>query len=454
MSRSSPGSKDSLPEALLIYPPIYDFALFDLYLKPYGLLRLGSRLESAGWKTRIINALNYRDAETCRKLGKVKRGNDGTGKLHRAVVPVPGELRGIKRKFARYGILPEVFWSLASERRPDAVFIATGMTYWYIGVAEAVRLIRGIWKGVPVITGGVYSTLLPNHCESVCAPDYNAAGRTGADMDRWLRNKGLPGVGSDGGGLPMVTDLWNDAAVLRLNEGCPLNCDYCASRKICGGFIGGNAETVFEWLKRLNQSHGTVNFAFYDDALLYKSADVLNPFLEMVIDYQRTTGRRLNFYTPNAIHIRFLDQPAARLMKAAGFREIRLGFESEQESFHNEHDNKCRPGGLKDAVMLLTEEGFNREDIIVYILAGLPGQTADEVEETIRFAAKEWLTLSVSEFSPVPGSDLWDSCVEKCRFPLAEEPLFHNNSFFPMEWDKFTREDMQRLKNLSKQAAY
>ena len=440
-------------EALLIYPPIYDFALYDLFLKPYGLLRLGAMLEAGGWNTRIINALDYKDAETVADLGAVRRRPNGTGKVHRQAVELPPSLKGIKRRFARYGILREGFKAKIAERRPDAVFISTGMTYWYKGVAETIAAVNEQWPGVPVIAGGIYASLMPEHCASVCGADYVVARDRFDGLNSRLGALGLPPVccAKPATVLPMDSDCWDDAAVLRLNEGCPFNCDYCASGLISPRFRAGRAEDVFKWMVGINQSRGTTSFAFYDDALLFRSESVFKPFLEAVIDYRRTSGIDLSFYTPNAMHIRYIDEEAASLMQRAGFREVRLGFESESEEFHAEHDGKHSVSGFHESIRLLSNAGFSRDQIIVYILAGLPGQRAEEVEHTIRFAADRGLTLSVSEFSTVPGSGLWDSCVEQCRYPIDEEPLYHNNSFFPMEWDGFTRDDMQRLKMLSKQ---
>ena len=455
------------PEALLIYPPVYDFALYDLYLKPFGLEHLAAMLSAGGWNVRMINALDYNNPETITAAGRVRRKPDGTGKFHRQVVTQPVELRSIKRHFARYGILPEEFERQASAISPDAVFISSGMTYWYRGVIEAIELCRRLFPDIPIITGGVYTTLMPEHAARVCGPDYNAAGSltehsgtpteglsiAGRGLHAFLESRGLPGIAPPGRGLPgCLMDLSGntDAAVLRLNEGCPMSCEYCASRKLCGGFFPGRPEAAFERLKFLNEKYDIINFAFYDDALLFSAEEVFMPFLRQIIDYCEVTGRKLNFYTPNALHIRYMTSEIAQLMKSAGFKEVRLGFESSSPEFHSDYDNKYSERGFHRTIDMLTKAGFGREEIIVYILAGLPAQRASEVEDTIRFASGEGLSLSVSEFSPVPGSPLWPQCVETCRLPIADEPLYHNNSFFPMEWEGFTREDMQRLKKLSK----
>lgn len=51
----------------------------------------------------------------------------------------------------------------------------------------------------------------------------------------------------------------------------------------------------------------------------------------------------------------------------------------------------------------------------------------------------------VSEYSPVPGSRLFADACRRSRYPLADEPLCHNNTAFPTDWDGFTRDDLARI---------
>ena len=101
------------PRALLINPPVYDFALFDLFLKPYGLFRIARILSEAGYDIIYIDALDYRDPVTAGVLKKPKRNNNGTGKFFRESVPMPDVLKNhspedFTRRFARYGVLQPV----------------------------------------------------------------------------------------------------------------------------------------------------------------------------------------------------------------------------------------------------------------------------------------------------------------------------------------------------------
>ncbi|RKX74571.1 MAG: B12-binding domain-containing radical SAM protein [Spirochaetes bacterium] len=432
------------PTVLLINPPVYDFALYDLFLKPLGLLRVAKWLRDGGYRVEMVNALDYRDPTTESVLGKPKRKENGTGKFFRSIVPKPPVFNGIKRNFARYGILPEVFQQRIRRIRPDLVMVGSGMTYWYPGVSEAVTTAREIYPRVPVVVGGVYATLLPEHCREVTGADYVVQGEAWPALRKILDTLKLPLPPERPDGAPLLLkEIWNDAGVLTLNRGCPLRCSYCATHRLCGGFTEGNPEKAFSLLQRFF-SLGIRNYAFYDDALLVNKERVFIPFMEMVVK----SDMDLCFYLPNAVHVGYLDRDTASLMKKAGFQEVRLGFESSSDDFHRDLDGKPGRDALAETVEVLRLSGFGLRGIGVYLLAGLPGQRAEEVYESLRFVGSLGINIYISEYSPVPGTALWERSKKESKYPLEEEPLFHNNTVFPMEWNGFTREDLESLKGV------
>ena len=100
-------SADSAPLALLVAPPVYDFALYDLFLKPYALCRLGAWLDDCGFRVRLVNGLDYRDPQSVSRLGRPRREPRGTGKFFRQVKPKPACLSWMKRRYARYGMVED-----------------------------------------------------------------------------------------------------------------------------------------------------------------------------------------------------------------------------------------------------------------------------------------------------------------------------------------------------------
>ena len=434
------------PRALLISPPVYDFALFDLFSRPYGLLRIGRWLQDSGWDVDFIDCLDWKDPNSLEKVKKPARRKNGTGKFLRQPVKNPDIFKEAGRGYSRYGITEESLENqIKSVKKPDIVFITSTMTYWYEGVFEAADTVKKIWKDVPVAVGGIYASLLPEHCSKKSGADFTV-GRDSFDEIKSIFEKlrlPFPSAGMEEKVLSVP--LWQDSAVIRLNKGCPLNCRYCASSLI-SDFKQGSAEAAFSQLEEYCSDWNTSSFAFYDDALLYKKDSLFIPFLEKVVD----SGKKLDFYLPNAVHVNYLDYRTARLMKSSGFREIRLGFESSSSSFHENNDRKVSNSSFESTIGELLAAGFRKNEIIVYLLAGLPGQEAEEVRESVNYLKGFGVKISISEFSPVPGSGLWEKSIEKSIFPIAEEPLYQNNSIFPMQWEKFTKEDMHELKTISR----
>ena len=109
-------------------------------------------------------------------------------------------------------------------------------------------------------------------------------------------------------------------------------------------------------------------------------------------------------------------------------------------------DGKYRPEEVPSAVQALKRAGFPSRSIILYVLAGLPYQKAAEVQQTLEEVAPFGVRVSIAEYSPVPQTALWKESVTAAWVPIEEEPLYHNNTFFPMEWKGFTRDDLEGLK--------
>lgn len=435
------------PKALLLYPPIYDFALYDLFLKPYALCRLAAWLKRCGYAVRLVNALDYTDERSVDALGVPKREPRGTGKFFRQVVPTPPAVAGMKRSFARYGILEESLQRRIAAERPDLVLVSAGMTYWYPGVIEAIRAVRKAFPRVPVVLGGIYPTLCPEHALSHCEADLVVSGPAFPRLKDFLDARLLPTAPRhESEELLLLPEANWQAGVVRLNRGCPMSCAYCASRVIEPGFVPGDPDLLFRTVQEAHGRYGTRSFAFYDDALLYRKETGLLPFLEQIC----RSGLSLRFYLPNAVHLRHLDSACAGLMKRAGFAEVRIGFESSSSEFHETLDSKLALPMLAQGLEHLLQAGFAPREITAYVLAGMPNQKAEEVEMSLRHAAGFGIRVGLAEYSPVPGSALWTEAVRRSPFNLEDEPLTHNNSILPMCGRDFTLEDLERLKTLSR----
>lgn len=349
------------------------------------------------------------------------------------------------RKYARYGICREALEEKIQKAGPDIILITTGMTYWYEGVREVIDICRRSHGNVPIVAGGIYATLMADHCRDVCGPDHVVEGE-GEGLLPILEQYRLPQPqGSPDSRILHDDPVWRGAGVIRLNRGCPMACHYCASRCL-SSFKEGDPLEALERLEEIHRRWGTRHFAFYDDALLIHRERVIQPFLEEL-------ARRnypLSFYLPNAVHARFLDKDLLDLMKRTGFQEIRMGYESSSDDFHHKRDGKIDQDLFERTVRNIRESDFPLENCTAYVLAGLPGQTWQEVERSLKAAASLGIRCRIAQYSPVPGSSLWNESCRSTPIPLEKEPVYHNSSFMAMEWEGFTREDLERLKRLSR----
>lgn len=437
------------PRVLMIGPPIYDFASYDLFMQPYGLLRIAAWLKSSGYEVHLLDCLNYQDEVTERVLGPPRRKANGTGKLFKSPAVLPGSIHPIPRQYHRYGILTRQIVAALKRREYDLVCVTSGMTYWYEGLIEVCELVRLHAPRARLVIGGIYASLMPGHCRKVTSPDALITGDADSSLPVILSSFGLPEPETRLPDFPSPAPELYDrrAAVIRLNTGCPLSCDYCASDLISPTCHSCDPIEAAQHILKLRRRFGTRHVGFYDDALLLRFEQVLKPFLEHLWSH----ARDWEFYTPNAVHIRYITREVAQTLRQRGFRELRMGYESSSQEFHQEHDRKFQQGEFHDALGYLKEAGFSSKELSVYVLAGLPGQHHREVLRSIDEVASCGIGVSVAEFSPVPGTPAFDQTIRQCQWPLMEEPLYQNNSFQPTAWEGFTRDDMALVKRRARE---
>jgi len=446
------------PLILLINPWIYDFAAYDLWVKPLGLLYIAALLKKNGFGVHLIDCLdpyNPKMEKMCRD-GKLSRDETGRGHFYRERVVKPEIFkRIIKRHYKRHGITPALFeQELSSIPKPEVILVTSMMTYWYPGVFEVIRLAKFCYPEVPVILGGVYATLCNNHANNFSKADIVISGPgefvaihtiqklTGKEINF------LPDL-ADPDDLPYPSyELLSSRKALPIltARGCPFKCTYCASSQLAPQFTRRKPSRVADEIEYFVNKEGTTDFAFYDDAFLFEPEEHAVPILKEII------RRKLNvrFHFPNGLHIRYITQEVAEIMKEAGCKTVRLGLETAEPGSQLSTGGKVFTEEFIRASDALKKAGFTDKEVGVYILAGLPGQEAKEVNNTIQLVKKHGLKPLIAEYSPIPGTALWEKAVALSPFPIAEEPLFHNNTLLPCQWEKFTLNDLEILKKTAR----
>lgn len=441
---------------LLINPWIYDFSAFDFWNKPIGLLCLASLLRLNGISVSFLDCLDpYHPDMHYEKQDRVlKRQKSGEGKYAKAHIPKPDVLKCFPRNYNRYGISPaSVLRSVTSIPRPDLVMVTSMMTYWYPAVFDLISLVHQTFPGVPVILGGNYVSLCPRHA-STSGADFCLTGPAELSIPSLLKNhfdhdiRFLPDFNNLDSYPYPAFDLINHPMQVPIltSRGCPYRCSYCASHILNDRFRKRDpirvADEIEYWYLHLGVSH----FSFYDDALLVDADEMAIPLLKEII----RKNLSVHFHCPNGLHLREITPELSMLMFKAGFKTIRFGFETSDITRQTTTGGKVDNREFVQALFHLKRAGYREADIGVYLLCGLPGQHAEEVRDSIHFVHACGARPIIAEYSPIPGTRLWNDAVASSPFPIAEEPLFHNNSLIPCRSDHLTYEMYQSLKILSK----
>jgi radical SAM superfamily enzyme YgiQ (UPF0313 family) len=418
---------------LMVNPPIYDFAAYDFWLKPYGLISLAGYLRGKA-DFRLFDYLDRLHPYTAEQR-EFESDPWGRGRFYCERIPNPACLSDIPRYFRRFGLPRSMFEDFLREEGPfDFALVQTMMTYWYPGIQEAIEDLRRVWPAARIILGGNYVTLCESHAHRLGA-DLLVTGMNLEPMWKYLDL--TPDLNQ-----PVLWDAYEklNVGVLKLTEGCPFNCTYCCVSKVYGTFKARSLERSLTGLGLLARM-GAGNVAFYDDALLFQAEKVLIPFLEEVLKQDI----RVNFHTPNALNSRFISRPLAELLVQAGFKTFYLGFESASPIWQNRTGAKVSADELAKAVQNLTAAGAQPSSITAYQLLGHPDTDIQQLEHSMRFAHSLGIRGMLADFSPIPGTPDGDRC---SQWVDMNEPLLHNKSAFPIITLGF--EQTNRLKDLQR----
>ena len=437
---------------LLVNPPIHDFAAYDFWLRPCGLLTVAGQLRGQA-EFLFFDYLDRLRGNCGLRISDCGLSSDGPFNPQSAIpnpqsdrwgrgpfpferIPSPAPVKDIPRHFRRFGWPRADFQAYLSAHSPfDCALVQTVMTYWYPGVAEVIEDVRHFCPGTPIVLGGNYATLCLEH-----------ARRLGGDLV--VVGSDLQSVWQLLGVTPDLEQpaLWEvydslRTGAIKLSDGCPFRCSYCSVPKVYAGFNPrplGRALAELELLVKC----GAQNVAFYDDALLFDAERVLVPFLREVI----RRDIHVNLHTPNALNARFLTTELADLMVRAGFKTFYLGFESAEPQWQQCTGGKVFSEELGQSVKHLLAAGADAANITAYQILGHPGSDSQELEASMRFVHSLGIRGMLADFSPIPGTPDGEACR---RWVDIDEPLMHNKTAFPIIRLGF--DEVNRLKDLQRQ---
>jgi radical SAM superfamily enzyme YgiQ (UPF0313 family) len=435
--------------ALLVNPWIYDFAAYDLWSKPMGLINIGSKLRDLGFDIDLIDCIDrfYPLSERY----KIKESAFGDGQYLTEEVERPACFRDIPRKYKRYGMPLSIFGQLLdSTEAPDIILVGSGLTYWYPGAFMAIQLLKDKFPDRPIILGGIYAKFCFKHAKKFSKADFVFKDESFIKLIGLIKrlNKDKEFKVKSGKASKLSNSKFNLSAydlyprleyiTLLTSYGCVFHCSYCGWHILSNKYR--QYKNTVDTIRYFYDKFTVKNFAFYDDAMLYRAEK------HFLVIFKSLLKNKINanFHTPNGLHCRFITREVAETMKESNFVNPRLALETVSENLQKKSGSKVNTDDFIIAVNLLIAAGYRRKEIQANLIVGLPDQKFVDVKNSIVFLNNLSIRICLEEYSPVPYTKDFD----KFGLSLSDDPLHHNNTAFVLRHPEFANR-IQELKDLA-----
>lgn len=195
------------------------------------------------------------------------------------------------------------------------------------------------------------------------------------------------------------------------SRGCPMKCSFCCrGHEMFTKFRYHSAGRVREEIKQIMDEYEVKFFRFLDDAFTANRRRALKLCKEI---------KDLECEWRCITRADWIDKGLLREMKEAGCVGCDFGIESGSQRVLDMMNKKLTVEGNIKAIKLMKDVGLSTKVLLMY---GFPGETERDIELTKRFireAKPDRFTLS--QFTPLPGSDLYNRANNKRWFYPDEQ---------------------------------
>ena len=190
-------------------------------------------------------------------------------------------------------------------------------------------------------------------------------------------------------------------------------CSFCIwAHSLYPAFRTRSVENVLDEIGMLIEKYGVKEI--FDDSGTLPVGKWLKDFCEGMIN--RGYNKRVKF----SCNMRFgvLNQKEYDLMKKAGFRLLKYGLESGNQSTLNRLDKGIKIEDIEQGCRMATKAGLT---VHLTMIVGYPWETKDEALNTFRLAKKLMQSgdadvLQATVLVPYPGTPLWKEALENDWF--------------------------------------
>jgi radical SAM superfamily enzyme YgiQ (UPF0313 family) len=457
-------------KVLLIQPPVRDFYETSIRTQPIGLAYLAASLQSSGFEVDILD---------CRQ--KKKTSIPLSPELSYLQEFYPLEDRSPFKLYSgyyHYGMGWREIGQKVAELDADVFGISSSFTPYHQEALEVARIIKSWDRKRIVVMGGAHVSCDPESVVKNPWVDYAVLGEGEIRFPQLLHEikKGaagrmdqIDGIGYRKEGEIRITSprrFINDldalpypareffhpeeysiqglpSTMIITSRGCPHRCAYCSAHLLMGtAFRTRSPEKIVEEMGACQRKYGTRVFDIEDDNFTF-DRERAKRLMNLII---KTFGERgLRLTAMNGVSFASLDEELLKLMKKAGFDTVNLSLVSTDRTTT---ERMGRPKTEKSFDEVMDEVGAAGLRAVAYGIFGMPGQTVDEMVDTLIYLMGKRVLIGPSIYYPTPGTPLFDRCKAEGVLPL--NPSQWRSSAFPIETRDFNRIDLVTLFRLTR----
>ncbi|MFA6610323.1 MAG: radical SAM protein [Candidatus Omnitrophota bacterium] len=312
---------------------------------------------------------------------------------------------------------------------PDVVGI-TMMSCDYDHAVETAKRVKSCNQSIKIVVGGPHPSIMPDEVAKEPSIDHVVVGEGEISFIKLLDDikNGRPAQEIITGDHPILDAIpFSDRELFKIKEspierflpapfvtliagrGCIYNCSFCqpAERKIFGSKVRRRSvSNVIDELKTLRKKYDFQSFMFHDDCLTEDRKWVI----EFCNAYKKEKFNK-PFVCQSRADIICKNQDMVRLMKRSGLVMFLIGFESGSQRILDFLRKGTKVEMNYRAARICKKYGIR---IWANYMLGIPTETKEETLDTVKMihVIKPYRP-SPAFFTPHPGSDLYDYCVNE-----------------------------------------
>lgn len=210
-------------------------------------------------------------------------------------------------------------------------------------------------------------------------------------------------------------------ATIKVERGCPFHCFFCLATPVSGAKVRRRSvENIVAEIRECVEKYNIRNFLFWSDIFNLDKKWTMD-LCQAIID----SGLKITWSANTRADTADLEM--AKMMYKSGCRLVSIGVESGSQEMLEKMGKNITLNDVRRTVKVFKQAKIR---IYNYFVIGLPWETEETVEETIKFAIElNSDFISFYTATPLPGSRFYDYAKEHNLFD--KETSFESAYFYP-----------------------